>query len=127
MALVLDSGGVSFLAGRTLRAAALIEALQQEGLWPPVVPSPVLIECLQGDSGRDAKTNRLLKSCDVHEDIGEHLVRRAAQLRSTTRRGSAIDALVVAAAEPGGSVLTSDFDDLSALAEHARNVTAMGV
>ena len=127
MALVLDSGAISFLAGRTLRAAALIEALQQEGLWPPVVPSPVLIECLQGDSGKDANTNRLLKSCDVHEEISEHLVRRAAKLRSVSGRGSAIDSLVVASAELSGSVLTSDFDDLSALAEHARNVTAMGV
>lgn len=127
MALVLDSGAVSFLAGRTLRAAALIKALQQEGLWPPVVPSPVLIECLQGASGVDANTNRLLKSCVVHEEISEHLVRRAAKLRSVSGRGSAIDALVVVAAEPGGSVLTSDLDDLSALAEHARNVTAMGV
>lgn len=127
MALVLDSGGVSFLSGRNSHAAALIEAVRQEGLWPPVVPSPVLIECLQGDSGKDAKTNRLLKSCDVLEDISERLARRASHLRSQARRGSAVDALVVAIAEPGGSVLTTDIDDLRTLAQYARDVVIFGV
>ena len=127
MALVLDSGGVSFLAERNRRAASLIEALQHEGLWPPVVPSPVLIECLHGDPGKDANTNRLLKSCDVVEHISERLVRRASQLRSQARRGSAVDALVVAVAEPVGSVLTTDLEDLLALAENAQDVAIVGV
>jgi predicted nucleic acid-binding protein len=35
------------------------------------------------------------------------------------RRVSAVDALVAAFAEPGGTVLTSDPDDLEALAAHA--------
>jgi hypothetical protein len=34
-----------------------------------------------------------------------------------------VDALVVASAEPGGTVLTTDPDDLEALASHARRVT----
>lgn len=125
--LVLDSGAVSFLAGRSRRAAALIEALQREDLWPPVVPSPVLIECLQGDPGRDATTNRLLKSCDVREDIGERVVRRAARLRTRAGRGSAVDALVVAVAEPAGSVLTTDPGDLRSLAAGARGVIIDGL
>ncbi len=66
--------------------------------------------------------NRLLKTCDVVEDIPETVARRAAFLRTRARRGSAVDALVVAMAEPGGSVLTSDPDDLSALAAHARDI-----
>jgi hypothetical protein len=49
--------------------------------------------------------------------------RRAALLRRLARRGSAIDALVVASAEPGGTVLTSDPDDLRALAMHAEDVS----
>jgi hypothetical protein len=96
--------------------------LKAEGLWPPLVPTPVLIEALHGDPGKDAGTNRLLKTCDLVEDIPERMARRAAYLRTRARRGSAVDALVVAAAEPRGSVLTSDPDDLLALADHANDV-----
>ena len=120
--LVLDSGGVSRLAERSRRAAALIVALQAEGLWPPLVPTPVLIETLRGHAGKDASTNRLLKACDIVEDIPESVARRAAYLRTKARAGSAVDALVIAFAEPGGSVLTSDADDLGALADHAGDV-----
>jgi hypothetical protein len=82
----------------------------------------VLVECLQGHAGRDASENQLLKTCEVIEQIPESLARRAALLRTRARRGSAVDALVVALAEPGGTVLTTDPDDLEALASHARRV-----
>jgi len=121
--IVLDSGAVSRLAERSRQAAALILALREEGLWPPVVPSVVLVECLQGHAGRDALANRFLKTCDVAEAIPEPLARRAALLRRRSRRGSAVDALVVAFAEPDGTALTSDVDDLKALAAHANRVT----
>jgi len=120
--LVLDSGGVTRLAERTRQAAALILALREQNLWPPVVPSIVLVECLQGHAGRDAMANRFLKTCDVVEDTPEPLARRAALLRRKAGRGSAVDALVVASAEPGGTALTSDVDDLTALAQHANGV-----
>ena len=120
--LVLDSGAVSKLAGRSRQAAALILALREHNLWPPVVPSVVLVECLEGHAGRDALANRFLKTCDVVEEISEALARRAAALRRRARRGSAVDALVVALAEGGGTVLTSDTIDLAALAGHANRV-----
>jgi hypothetical protein len=120
--LVLDSGGVTRLAERSPQAAALILALREEDLWPPVVPSIVLVECLQGHPGRDALANSFLKSCDVVEEVSEPLARRAAWLRRLARRGSAVDALVVALAEPGGTVLTSDVGDLTALAQYAHDV-----
>jgi hypothetical protein len=120
--LVLDSGAVSRLSERSQQAAALILALQEEELWPPVVPSVVLVECLQGHAGRDALTNRFLKTCDVLIEIPEPLARRAASLRARARRGSAVDALVVAFAEAGGTVLTSDPRDLTALAGRAHSV-----
>jgi predicted nucleic acid-binding protein len=120
--LVLDSGGVSRLAEHTRQAAAIIMALREQGSWPPVVPAVVLVECLEGHVGRDALTNRFLKTCDIVEEIGEPLARRAAMLRRRAGRGSAVDALVVAFAEPGGTVLTSDLDDLEALAECAQRV-----
>lgn len=120
--LILDSGAVSQLAERSHRALALIVALREEGLWPPTVPAWVLVECLQGHAGRDANENRFLKTCDVAEAIPESLARRAALLRRLARRGSAVDALVVALAEPGGTVLTSDPEDLKALAANAADV-----
>jgi predicted nucleic acid-binding protein len=120
--LVLDSGAVSRLAERSRASAALIIALREEGLWPAVVPSAVLVECLQGHAGRDATANQLLKTCEVLEPISESLARRAALLRRRARRGSAVDAIVVALAEPGGTVLTTDPEDLEALAAHAQRV-----
>ncbi|MGD0950690.1 MAG: hypothetical protein ABSA52_25175 [Candidatus Binatia bacterium] len=121
--LVLDSGGVSRLAERSRQAAALLLAFRELDLWPPLVPSVVLVECLQGHAGRDALTNRFLRTCDIVEVIPEALARRAALLRRQAHRGSAVDAIVVALAEPGGTVLTSDLGDLDTLAGHADDVT----
>lgn len=121
--LVLDSGAVTRLAERSARAAALIAALRAEGLWPPVVPSVVLAEGLTGEGSRGAGHNRFLRTCDVTERIPVPLARRAAWLRARARTGSAVDAVVTAVAEPGGTVLTGDLADLRALARHASNVT----
>jgi hypothetical protein len=120
--LVLDSGAVSRLAERSRASAAIIVALREEGLWPAAVPSVVLVECLQGHAARDANENQFLKTCDVIDHLTESLARRAALLRRRARRGSAVDAIVVALAEPGGTVLTTDPGDLEALAAHAQRV-----
>lgn len=120
--LVLDSGAVTKLARRNRQTAALIDAFRKEGLWPPVVPSVVVVESVTGRSGPDANTNRLLKTCDIVTDLPEATARRAAWLRFRAKRGSAVDALVIAWAEPGGLVLTGDPDDLRALASHADRV-----
>lgn len=120
--LVLDSGGVSRLARRRPDAAAMIAAFTAEGLWPPVVPSIVLAETTTGRQRNDANINRFLKTCDIVEDLPQHLARRAGTLRALARQGSAVDAIVVAIAEPGGAVLTSDLKDLNALASHATGV-----
>jgi hypothetical protein len=119
----LDSGGVSRLAERSRPVGAFIEALREVDLWPPLIPSVVLVECLQGHPGRDALTNRLIKACELVEEVPEALARRAALLRRKAQRGSAVDAIVVALAESGGTVLTSDVDDLGALAQYADDVT----
>jgi predicted nucleic acid-binding protein len=86
------------------------------------VPTAVLVECLQGHAGKDAAANRFLKTCDVSEELKESVARRAAYLRRRARRGSAVDAIVVAHAESGATVLTSDLRDLEALAAHAQRV-----
>ena len=45
-----------------------------------------------------------------------------AELRRRSKAGSAVDALVVAIAEPGGIVLTGDRADIESLAAHADGV-----
>lgn len=120
--LVLDSGGLSRLSQRNRRAAALLRALRAENLWPPVVPTMVLAESTTGAARTDANINRLIKSCDVEPIVAEATARRAGYLRSRAHRGSAVDALLIALAEPGGTVLSGDTEDLEALAAHADGV-----
>jgi hypothetical protein len=43
-----------------------------------------------------------LKTCEILERVPEEIARRAASLQAQAKKGSAVDALVVAAAEPGG-------------------------
>lgn len=120
--LILDSGALTRLSEGSRRSLELITLLQASDTWPPVVPTVVLIESLRGDGSRDAKANRFLKTCVVEPAVPEVVARRAAELRRRARRGSAVDALVVALAEPGGVVMTGDREDIEALAARARQV-----
>lgn len=120
--LVLDSGALTRLARRSDSIRMSLRMLRSHSEWPPVVPTVVMVESLQGHPGRDANTNHLLKSCLVEPTVSPGLARRAAELRRLARRGSAVDAIVIATAEPGGTVFTGDPDDLRALAAHAIGV-----
>ena len=56
--LVLDSGAVTRLARRDRETAALIGVLRREGLWPPLVPSVVVVESLPvGGTGKVQKAD----------------------------------------------------------------------
>ncbi len=121
--LVLDSGGVTRIARRNTEALAKIQAFRRAGLWPPVVPSIVLVECLTGKQRTDVNVNRFLKTCEILERLPEPLARRASKLRAQAQKGSVVDALVVAIAEPSGAVLGGDLGDLRALATYAEDVT----
>ena len=121
--LVLDSGAFTRLSARTKTALSLVRGFHEAGLWPPLVPTMVLVESLRGDGVRDANANRLLKTCIVQAEVSPSIARRAAELRRKAGTGSAVEALVVALAEPGGTVLTGDQADLEALAAHAERVT----
>ena len=124
-AVVLDSGAVTRLASRDRLSAARIGSLKRRGIWPPVVPSVVLAECLTGRQSIDAVTNRFLKGCDIEEQLPVQIARNAGRLRDRTGRASeisAVDAVVIAMAEPDGIVLSTDPEDLGALAAHALGV-----
>lgn len=120
--MVLDGGALSRLAQRAVPFRSALHTLRALGEWPPIVPTVVMVESLQGHPGLDANTNHLLKSCLVETEVSESMARRAAELRRLAQRGSAVDAIVVATAEPGGTVLTSDPADLRALSAHAVGV-----
>lgn len=82
----------------------------------------VLVESLYGDWGRDANTHRFLKMCLIDPAVSKPTAMRAAELRRLARTGSAVDALVVAIAEPNGTVITGDRVDIQALAAYASSV-----
>jgi hypothetical protein len=120
--LILDGGAITYLAQGSSYARAVLAVLGSEDQWPPVVPSLVLVECLTGHPHKDVRTNKFLKGCDVRAVLSEPTARRAAELRTTAGRGSAVDAALVALAEPDGLVLTGDKHDLTKLASNAAGV-----
>ena len=97
--LILDGGGLSRLASRTKTSVSLIRAFAKLELWPPVVPTMVLVESLHGDPRRDANIDRFLKLCIIAPNVSESTAKRAAELRRRASTGSAVDALVVAMAD----------------------------
>jgi predicted nucleic acid-binding protein len=118
MTLILDSGGISALAGQRARLAEL----RRREMWPAQVPAVVLTEALTGDHRHDYHENQLLRLCQIR-DVTEQLGRHAATLRHRTGRAasiSATDAIVAAHAATCSApiVLTSDPDDLKALVEN---------
>lgn len=126
MEVMLDSGAITALAGRSGRAR--VSALRAGGYWPPVTATVVCVEALTGHGSRDALTHRLLGACEIIDQVDMRAARQAAGLRSAARRGSAVDALVVAlASRRDAVVLTGDPDDLRALADHAQDVDVISV
>lgn len=120
MTLILDSGGLSALAGQRARLAEL----RRRGQWPPQIPSVVLTEALTGDHRRDFHENRLISLCQVR-GVTDVLAREGARLRTLTGRAgtiSATDAIVAALALtfPSPIVLTSDPHDIAALVDEHR-------
>lgn len=120
MTIVLDSGGITALTGQRAR----LKELRRRGQWPAQIPAVVLTEALTGDHRRDFDENKVIRGCQVRE-VDELLARRAAALRTATRRAdkiSAADAIVAAFAEQQTDpvVMTSDPHDLAALTAHTR-------
>ena len=80
--LVLDSSAVTALAKRSEQTAERLAALKRRGVWPPVIPSAVLAECLSGRQHTDAAANHFIKSCKVDEALSERVARKAGTLRT---------------------------------------------
>lgn len=125
MSLVLDSRAITALGRRDRQTAARITALRRRGLWPPIVPSAVLVDSLTGNRVRDALAHRTVRLSLVHP-LDEPLARRAAQLRRRARAVSAADAIVVATAELFEAlVVTGERDGFARLSQHATGVALL--
>lgn len=120
--IVLDAGGLRRLADRSPRSLAVLATLRERDLWPAVVPSAVVVEALTGDADADRHLDAFLSCCDVVEHLDTTIARRAAWLRTAANRGTAVDAIVVALAEPGGSVLVTHRPTVEAMALFADGV-----
>lgn len=83
----------------------------------PVVPAAVLALAWRGR--RQPRLAMALHGCVVH-DLDEDGARAAGALCATAGTSDVVDASVVVAARPGSLVLTSDVDDLRALAVASR-------
>ncbi|HSL09494.1 MAG TPA: hypothetical protein VK887_16180 [Pseudonocardiaceae bacterium] len=125
MSLVLDSMAVTALGRRDRQTAARLAALRLRGLWPPIVPTAVLVDSLTGNRVRDALAHRTVGLSLVHP-LDEPMARRAAQLRRRARAGSAVDAIVVATAELFEAlVITGNLDDLARLSQPANGIALL--
>jgi len=121
--LILDAGAVIALARNEPRARAFIQRAIELNAEVRV-PVVVLVETLRG-SRRDAGVHRVLNAVLESVPIDETIGRRAGALLGRADRSDTVDAIIVAEAiESGGAeILTSDSDDLTALADGERRVT----
>lgn len=124
---LLDSGAITRVATGAGVAALLLRTLTERG-WRLQVPAVVLAECLTGDAGRDANTNRVLRAIGSFSPTDHHHARAAAALRYRTGNPSVVAALIAEAAlrVPGAViVLTSDAGDLAALVGSSSKVRVL--
>ena len=115
--LILDSGAVIALARNDDRARAVVRSAW-EGKVPISIPAVVLAETVRGVA-TDARANRVVAQVGEVIAVDEAIGRAAGALLGTASSSSTIDALIVACtiSVGGGVVLTSDPDDLRALAD----------
>ena len=122
---VLDSEGLWAVARNDSDDARAVLAASSQAGVPVLVPAVVLAETLFGDA-RDARANQVLKKLQV-VPITNRIARSAAELKrlaAMTGVTATIDAIVVAtsAAAGGGVIVTSDIEDIRALARCAAGI-----
>lgn len=114
MTVILDSGPLIALeAGDRRMWRRLKGALQSES--PPRTHGGVMAQVWRGGTGRQARLAAALHAIEVtalDADVG----RRAGVLLARTGLSDAIDAALVALADHGDRIITSDPDDLAVLA-----------
>ncbi len=117
MSLLLDAGAFMAVERGDRDVVALLkgERLAQR---PPLSHGGVVAQIWRGGSGRQAEVARLLRGVDVRA-LDEGLGKAAGVLLGRSGAGDAVDAALVCLAGDGDDILTSDPEDLRALAEAA--------
>lgn len=121
--LTLDAGALIALERRRARATELLRRATERQL-PTTVPSAVIVEWWRG---RTDVRERILAAVQI-EPLHAKLARAAGEAIAAVKGATSIDAIVVAsAALRGDAVLTSDPDDLNALAHYFGGVRVLAV
>jgi hypothetical protein len=115
--LVLDAGAFVAVERGSRDVVALVKR-ERLARRPPITSGGVVAQVWRGGGGRQAPLARLLAGTDV-APIDDRLGRQAGMLLARSGHSDAIDATVVCLAADGDDILTSDPDDLRALAEAA--------
>jgi hypothetical protein len=114
MTLVLDAGGLIAVERRHRDVIALIKRERLAGRTP-LTHGGVVGQVWRGGGSRQALLARLLPAIEI-EPLDDDLGRRAGVLLGAARTSDVIDAAVVLLAGNDDEILTSDPEDLVALA-----------
>lgn len=114
--LILDAGAVIALSRADVRARAGLAAAVEAGVEVSI-PAVVVAETVRG-AATDAPVNRVVKAVGRVDLVDEAVGRTAGRLLGAAGSSETVDAIVIATAVEarGAVVLTSDQDDLRALA-----------
>jgi hypothetical protein len=113
MTLILDAGAFVALERNDREMWRRLKSAQLASL-APVTHGGVVAQVWRGGSGRQALLAKALQSVDVSA-LDDGLGRSAGVLLARSGLADAIDAAVVALAQHGDQIVTSDPDDLAAL------------
>ena len=124
-ALVLDAGALIAVEQGNRAMLADLRVAQRHGVALRT-PATVIAQVWRDGDGRQAALARLLRAVDVRS-IDDRLGRDAGVLLGRSGTSDVIDATVVAIAETGDRILTSDPSDIARLAESAgRRLVVVG-
>lgn len=115
--LILDAGAFIAVERDDREVVALIKA-ELEAERAPLTHGGIIAQVWRGGSGRQARLSRLLPGVEVRS-LDLALGQTAGVLMKTSKATDAIDAALVALADDDDTILTSDVDDLRALARAA--------
>jgi len=117
VSIILDAGALVAVERGDRELIALLKRERLAGR-APVTHGGVIGQVWRGGHGRQANLARLLPGVDVRP-LDEALGKRVGVLLAKTGTADVVDAAVVLLADDGDEILTSDTDDLRALAENA--------
>ena len=114
MSVILDSGAFVALERDDRAMWRRLKATLQSGS-PPMTHGGVIAQVWRGGTGRQTRLARALHAVET-VSLDDELGRRAGVLLARTGLSDAVDAALAAMATHGDQIITSDTDDLAALA-----------